>query len=245
MRAEFIPLMIGEKNYELLKLIKTTFDPNNIFNPGKIVDAYKMDESLRYEIDRNEPKINTLLNFKDSQGILRLAEKCNGSGDCRKSADAGGAMCPSYQATKDEKDTTRARANVLREVLTNNEAKNKFNSTDLKQVFDLCLSCKACSSECPSNVDIATTKAEFLYQYQKENGTSFATRLFAKSTQNNKFGAKFPRLANAVFTNGITSNLLKKISGVAKQRSLPTLDIFKNHKISEVKKWPKRNFVRR
>ncbi|MGJ8666038.1 MAG: FAD-binding and (Fe-S)-binding domain-containing protein [Patiriisocius sp.] len=236
-RAEFIPLMIGEKNYELLKHIKTTFDPHNIFNPGKIVDAYKMDKSLRYEVNRIEPEINTLLNFIDSEGILRLAEKCNGSGDCRKSADAGGAMCPSYHATKDEKDTTRARANVLREVLTNNEAKNKFNSTDLKQVFDLCLSCKACSSECPSNVDIATTKAEFLYQYQKENGTSFATRLFAKSTQNNRLGAKFPRLANAFFTNGITSNLLKKISGVAKERSLPTLDIFKNHKISEVKSY--------
>ncbi len=143
-RAEFIPLMIGEKNYELLKRIKTAFDPHNIFNPGKIVEALKMDENLRYEIDREEPVINTILDFSDSEGILRLAEKCNGSGDCRKTAEAAGAMCPSYHATKNEKDTTRARANALREVLTNNEAANKFNSKVLKEVFDLCISCKYC-----------------------------------------------------------------------------------------------------
>ncbi|GEQ86380.1 oxidoreductase [Patiriisocius marinistellae] len=234
-RAEYIPLLIGDKNYELLKQVKTAFDPHNIFNPGKIVEAYKMDESLRYEVDRNEPEIKTLFNFENSQGILRLAEKCNGSGDCRKSPDPGGVMCPSYHATKNEKDTTRARANMLREVLTNNNATNKFNSTDLKEVFDLCLSCKACSSECPSNVDIATTKAEFLYQYQKENGASFATKLFANSTTNNKLGAVFPSLTNTIFTNKITSSLLKKISGVAKERSLPTLNVFKNSDISKIK----------
>ncbi len=153
-RAEFIPLMIGEKNYALLKRIKTAFDPNNILNPGKIVNAFKMDESLRYEVGRTEPEVKTIMDFSDYKGILRLAENCNGSGDCRKTADAAGAMCPSYHATKDEKDTTRARANVLREVLTNNRAVNKFNSKELKEVFDLCISCKACASECPSNVDI-------------------------------------------------------------------------------------------
>ena len=169
-RAEFIPLMIGEQNYQLLRRIKKAFDPNNIFNKGKITDAFSMDESLRYEIDRIEPKIETIQDFSDSEGILKLAEKCNGSGDCRKPASAGGTMCPSYRATKNEKDTTRARANMLREVLTNNEAKNKFDSAELKEVFDLCLSCKACASECPSNVDIATLKAEFLYQYQETMG---------------------------------------------------------------------------
>ncbi|CAM3403530.1 FAD-binding and (Fe-S)-binding domain-containing protein [Aequorivita lipolytica] len=224
-RAEFIPLMIGEKNYELLKRIKTAFDPQNIFNPGKVIDAYKMDESLRYDIDREEPKIKTLMDFSDSEGILRLAEKCNGSGDCRKTAEAAGAMCPSYHATKNEKDTTRARANALREVLTNNEAVNKFNSKELKEVFDLCISCKACASECPSNVDISTAKAEFLYQYNKANGVSFSNKLFGKSTILNKMASKLPKLSNWFFVNSVTSKIIKKVSGIHQNRSLPKVSI--------------------
>ena len=222
-RAEFLEMLIGEQNFSLLKKIKQTFDPNNIFNPGKITDAWKMDESLRYEIDREEPKIETILNFSDSEGILRLAEKCNGSGDCRKTAETTGAMCPSYHATKNEKDTTRARANMLREVLTNNTTANKFNSKDLKEVFDLCISCKACGNECPSNVDMAKAKAEFLYQYNKANGVSLSNKLFAKSSQLNKMGAWFPKLTNTIYKNGFTSNIIKKVSGVASERNLPLI----------------------
>ena len=147
--------MIGEENYQLLRRIKKAFDPNNVFNKGKITDAIPMDKSLRYEMDRTEPTIKTIQDFSESEGILKLTEKCNGSGDCRKSAEAGGTMCPSYKATKNEKDTTRARANSLREFLTNSKKHNRFNHTELKEVFDLCLSCKACASECPSNVDVA------------------------------------------------------------------------------------------
>ena len=154
-RAEFIPLMIGIENYNILKRIKSVFDPENIFNPGKIVDAFPMDQSLRYEADRKEPEIDTLLDFSSSQGILRETEKCNGSGDCRKLPEFGGTMCPSYRATRNEKDTTRARANALREFLTTSDKPNKFNHKELKEVFDLCLSCKACASECPSSVDVA------------------------------------------------------------------------------------------
>ena len=197
-RSEFIPMMIGEKNYELIKKIKYTFDPNNIFNKGKIVDALPMDQSLRYEVDRVEPEIKTIQDFSDSQGIIRAAEKCNGSGDCRKLASAGGTMCPSYRATKNEKDTTRARANALREFLTNSDQPNKFDHKELKEVFDLCLSCKACASECPSNVDIAALKSEFLYQYQKENGISFRTRMFADNVKWNKLGSIAPKLTNAI-----------------------------------------------
>ncbi len=218
-RAEFIPLMIGEQNYQLLRRIKKAFDPNNIFNKGKITDAFSMDESLRYEIDRIEPKIETIQDFSDSEGILKLAEKCNGSGDCRKPASAGGTMCPSYRATKNEKDTTRARANMLREVLTNNEAKNKFDSAELKEVFDLCLSCKACASECPSNVDIATLKAEFLYQYQETNGYSFRSKLFANNVKYNKLGSIAPALTNAI----LNTPFAKAAMGVAQQRSVPKL----------------------
>jgi FAD/FMN-containing dehydrogenase/Fe-S oxidoreductase len=218
-RAEFIPMMIGEKNYDLLKRLKHTFDPNNILNPGKIVNPFKMDDNLRYIAEREEPDIDTLLDFSDSQGILRATEKCNGSGDCRKPVAAGGVMCPSYRATKNEKDSTRGRANTLREFLTNSDKSNRFNHTELKRVFDLCLSCKACAAECPSNVDVATLKAEFLYQYQKENTPNFRTRLFANNAQ---MAAK---VGKAAFLTNIISNtaLSKKLMGIAAQRSVPSI----------------------
>ena len=227
-RSEFIPLMIGDENYQILKQIKAAFDADNIFNPGKIVDAFPMDKGLRYKTDRAEPEIETLLDFSKSKGILREAEKCNGSGDCRKLPEFGGTMCPSYRATRNEKDTTRARANALREFLTipiaiGTEKSNKFNHKELKDVFDLCLSCKACSSECPSSVDVASLKAEFQYQYQKENGVSLRTKVFAYNNKLNQLGSKLPRLANFVFSNGLTSSLLKKSIGIAKERSLPLI----------------------
>ncbi|MBT7136121.1 MAG: FAD-binding oxidoreductase, partial [Polaribacter sp.] len=218
-RAEFIPLMIGEKNYQLLRRIKKSFDPNNVFNKGKITDAFPMDKSLRYSIDRKEPEVKTIQDFSDNQGILKLAEKCNGSGDCRKPASAGGAMCPSYRATKDEKDTTRARANTLREFLTNSKKSNKFNHQELKEVFDLCLSCKACASECPSNVDVAALKSEFLYQYQEENGYSFRNSMFANNVKYNKIGSLFPSLTNLVLNTFLT----KFIMGISLKRSVPKL----------------------
>ncbi len=218
-RGEFLPLMIGDRNYQLLKRIKNAFDPNTIFNKGKIVDAYPMDASLRYEINRQEPSIDTILDFSDSLGILRASEKCNGSGDCRKLPNAGGSMCPSYRATRDEKDTTRARANTLREFLTTSDKENKFDHAELKEVFDLCLSCKACAGECPSNVDVASFKAEFLYQYQKSNPPSFRTKMFANNVKYNKLGSLFPSLANAVLSTSVS----KSIFGIAKQRSVPKL----------------------
>jgi FAD/FMN-containing dehydrogenase/Fe-S oxidoreductase len=238
-RSEFIPLMIGEKNYQLIKKIKYSFDPKNIFNKGKIVDALPMDKSLRYDIDREEPEIETIQDFSDSMGILRAAEKCNGSGDCRKTTSAGGTMCPSYRATKDEKDTTRARANTLREFLTNSDQPNKFDHEELKQVFDLCLSCKACASECPSNVDIAALKAEFLYQYQRENGISFRTKMFADNVKWNKLGMINPWLTNTL----LNTSLSKKIIGIAPKRSIPKLanrSLFKWYK-SNKKKFENKN----
>ncbi|APY00241.1 FAD-binding and (Fe-S)-binding domain-containing protein [Lacinutrix venerupis] len=222
-RAEFIKFMIGDKNYNLLKKIKYCFDPNNIFNPGKIVDALPMDKNLRYTSNREEPNINTILDFSSSQGILREAEKCNGSGDCRKLPEFGGTMCPSYRATRDEKDTTRARANALREYLTHSEKANRFNHKELKQVFDLCLSCKACASECPSSVDVAALKAEFQYQYLKENGVSLRTRIFAYNNKLNSVGSKFSWFTNFIFSNSLTSLILKKSLNIAQERSLPLI----------------------
>jgi hypothetical protein len=218
-RGEFLPFMIGDKNYELLKRIKKAFDPHTILNVGKIVNAFKMDENLRVEAGRVEPEIQTIQDFSDSMGILRLAEKCNGSGDCRKLPSAGGSMCPSYRATRNEKETTRARANALREYLTHSEKENKFDHEELYKVFELCISCKACASECPSNVDVAALKSEFLYQYQKANGFSFRNKVFAYNAKLNGLGSITPKLTNFI------SNLsfIKKSMGVALQRKVPLL----------------------
>lgn len=222
-RAEFIPFMIGEENYQILKRIKAAFDPNNNFNRGKIIEALPMDQSLRYETNRVEPEIETLMDFSKSEGILREAEKCNGSGDCRKLSEFGGTMCPSYRATRNEKDTTRARANALREFLTNSEKPNKFDHEELKQVFDLCLSCKACASECPSSVDVASLKAEFQYQYQKSNGISLRTKLFAQNNSFNKYASYVSGLSNGIMSNTFTASLIKKSLGIHKNRSLPKI----------------------
>ena len=218
-RGEFLPFMIGNKNYELLKRIKSAFDPNSILNIGKIVNTSKMDENLRVEAGREEPDVQTIQDFSDSLGILRLAEKCNGSGDCRKLPSAGGTLCPSYRATRNEKDTTRARANALREYLTNSEKDNKFNHKELYEVFELCVSCKACASECPSNVDVAALKSEFLYQYQKVNGFSIRNKIFANNAKLNKWGSLFPSFTNFM----VNLPLVKKSMGVAPKREVPLL----------------------
>ncbi|PCH77272.1 MAG: FAD-binding oxidoreductase [Flavobacteriaceae bacterium] len=226
-RAEFIPLMIGDKNYEILCKIKSIFDPHNVYNKGKIVAAYPMDKNLRYEENAKTPEPETIQDFSDSLGILRMAEKCNGSGDCRKLSSAGGSMCPSYRATRNEKDSTRARANTLREVLTNTTKENPFDSKELKEVFDLCLSCKACASECPSNVDVAALKAEFLHQYYKTHGIPFRTYMFAHNVFWNGIGSIVPGITNFI----LNTSLSKNIMGIALQRSIPALQ-----KIT-LKKW--------
>lgn len=235
-RAAFIPLMVGEENYELFKRIKKTWDPNHIFNPGKIVDALPMNTSLRYEPDMATPEYKTIFDFSDTGGILRAAEKCNGSGDCRKLPESGGTMCPSYQATRNEKDTTRGRANTLREFLTRGNNENPFTHPEIKEVMDLCISCKGCKAECPSNVDMATLKAEFLYQYQKVNGVPLRSKAFSYINSLNSLGSIMPGVANFFLKNKATAGLLKNILNVAPERNLPTI-----HPVS-LRKWYKSNY---
>ncbi len=224
LRGEFIPYMIGKKNYELLRRLKKTWDPMNIFNPGKIVDTPAMNKQLRYTPGQRTPQYNTAFNFDTYQGILRNAELCNGSGDCRKTHHTGGVMCPSYMATRNEKDTTRARANILREVLTNtSDQENPFDNEEVLDVMDLCLSCKGCKSECPSNVDIGKMKAEYLYQYQKANGTSFRTKLIANYSKLNKLAANMPGIYNFFTQSSFLSRPVKKLTGFADGRSMPPL----------------------
>ncbi|MDF2456150.1 MAG: ydiJ [Cytophagaceae bacterium] len=222
-RAPFIKKMIGEKNYKLIVDLKTNWDPNHILNPGKIVNAAPMNEFLRYEPNQITPDIKTTFDFSASLGIVRMAEQCNGAGDCRKSHVIGGTMCPSYMATKDEKDTTRARANILREFLTRSTKVNKFDHKEIKEVMDLCLSCKGCRSECPSNVDVTKLKAEFLQQYYESNGIPFRSWAIAHFTQANAINSNWPGLANFVMKNAVTGTLLKKVLGIAPSRPLPAM----------------------
>ena len=195
LRGEFIRQMVGEKNYELLRVVKRAWDPANIFNPNKIVDTPPMNTMLRYTPGQQTPKFNTVFRYQN-QDVLRHAEQCNGSGDCRKTHVSGGTMCPSFMATRNEKDTTRARANILREFLTRSDKINRFDHKEIYEVMDLCLSCKACKSECPSNVDMAKLKAEFLQQYYDANGVPMRAKMIANFSTFSKLGTLAPPLYN-------------------------------------------------
>lgn len=222
-RGEFIPLVLGEKNYALLRRIKQTWDPNGIFNPGKIVDTPRMDADLRYIQDKPASVFPTVFDFSEVGGILKMAEKCSGSGDCRKLAFSGGTMCPSYMATRREKDSTRARANALREFLTMNVRENPFDHPEVAEAMDLCLSCKGCKAECPSNVDMATLKAEFLHQYHQTHGVDLRSWVFGHIGRINRLASVLPGLSNFVLKNPLSGGVFKKMLGVAPQRSLPAV----------------------
>ncbi len=221
LRGEFIPFMMGETVYAAFKELKKTWDPNGIFNPGKITDTPPMNKFLRYEPGKHTRDIDTVFDFSTTGGILRAIEKCNGSGDCRKSILAGGAMCPSYQATLDEKNVTRARANILREFLTNSPKKNPFDHKEIYEVLDLCLSCKACKAECPSSVDITKFKAEFLQHYYDANHVPLRAYMIGNFPYINLLGSKIAPLYNSFASNVITGYILKKSLGFATKRSIP------------------------
>ncbi|WP_240199585.1 FAD-binding and (Fe-S)-binding domain-containing protein [Sphingobacterium siyangense] len=224
LRGEFIGKVLGEKVYKLLEDVKSIFDPQGVFNANKIVNTPPMDSHLRYDNDSNRTEIKTYFDFSKDESILRLAEKCSGSGDCRKTEITGGTMCPSFMATRDEKDTTRARANMLRQFLTNSTKKNRFDHEEIKEVMDLCLSCKGCKTECPSSVDVAKMKAEFLQHYYDEHGAGFRTKLIANFTQSQKLGSWVAPLYNFVVKNDFLSGMVKKTVGFAPKRSLPTVN---------------------
>ncbi|HSU50430.1 MAG TPA: FAD-binding and (Fe-S)-binding domain-containing protein, partial [Segetibacter sp.] len=222
LRGEFIEQMVGKKNYQLLKDIKRSWDPQNIFNPNKIVDTPSMNTMLRYEPGQQTPEFKTIFRYHN-QDVLQHAEQCNGSGDCRKTELSGGTMCPSFMATRSERDTTRARANILREFLTNSEKLNRFDHEEIKDVMDLCISCKGCKSECPSNVDMAKLKAEFLQHYYDANGVPFRSKLIANFSKSAKLGSMMPGIYNFAMTTKGVSSLVKKFSGFAEKRSMPTM----------------------
>jgi FAD/FMN-containing dehydrogenase/Fe-S oxidoreductase len=225
LRGEFIPFMMGEDVYEIFKQVKRIWDPNGIFNANKIVDTPPMNEFLRYEQDKEKPVIHTTFDFSKDESMLRLAEKCSGSGDCRKTELTGGTMCPSYMATRKERDTTRARANILRQYLTPGTAPGEMATTPemVKEVLDLCLSCKGCKSECPSSVDVGKMKAEFTQQYYETHAIPLRTNLIANFGKQMKLASIAPWAYNAVFGTAAIRKIANRMVGFHPDRSMPLL----------------------
>jgi FAD/FMN-containing dehydrogenase/Fe-S oxidoreductase len=242
LRGEFIKQMVGEHNYQLMKEVKRIWDPYNVFNPNKVVDTPPMDTFLRYTPGQQTPEFKTTFRFTD-QDILQHAEQCNGSGDCRKTHLSGGTMCPSYMATRNEKETTRARANILREFLTTKSPLTPRGGTletafgvtnspsggqgatlsDVKEVFDLCLACKGCKSDCPSNVDVAKLKMEFMHQYYKENGVPLRSRLVGNFSTLSKVASYVPWAYNFIFDTPILRKIANTVVGFHPDRTMPHL----------------------
>lgn len=242
LRGEFIPFMMGEEVYEMFRQVKRIWDPQGIFNANKIVDTPPMNESLRYIPDAPKPEIDTLFDFSKDEGILRLAEKCSGSGDCRKTHLTGGTMCPSYMATRSERDTTRARANILRQYYTDGPPQTKLatgtvagTTPDMvKEVLDLCLSCKGCKAECPSSVDVGKMKAEFTQQYYNTHGVPFRSRLIANFTKQMELATWAPWAYNALFGTASVRRLANRMVGFHPDRTMPKLHS------TTLKKWFKK-----
>lgn len=225
LRGEFISFMMGEKAYDLFRQVKEIFDPQKIFNQGKIVDTPPMNEALRYTQDLPKKELRTVFDFSRQEGLLRLAEKCSGSGDCRKTSVTGGTMCPSFMATRSERDTTRARANLLRHFYTSHsyDVAATVSEEEVRDVLDLCLSCKACKSECPSSVDVGKMKAEFTQQYYDRHKPSFRAKLIGGFNGQMKLAAIFPPAYNAIFGTTAMRRMANKAVGFHPDRTMPLL----------------------
>ncbi len=218
-RAEFLPMMVGDEMYEIWRRVKAIWDPDNLFNPGKIVDAPPMDTALRYTTDEPSWDYETYYSFQEAGGMMRVIEKCNGTGDCRKLAETGGTMCPSYMATRYEKDSTRGRANAMREYMKGEQGVLSFDSEEVMEVLDLCISCKGCKNECPSNVDMTKLKSEYYAQYYKSHSRSIRDHLILKFYDLYRFASHVPGLSNFFIRN--LSGLIKKMARFHPERSLP------------------------
>lgn len=211
--------MFGEKINQAFKKLKAAFDPKNLMNPGKIVEGKPFLENLRLSPSTPISNIKTFLDFTPEGGFELAVDLCNGNGLCRK---AETVMCPSFQATDNEYDSTRARAQALRNMIHSPNPTEKFTEKALYDVLDLCIQCKGCKTECPSQVDMAKMKTEFLYHYHKKNGLSLRTRLFAHLADLFATGSKFPKLTNSLLSNGF-SKILLNFLGITSKRPFPTL----------------------
>ncbi len=219
-RSEWIESMFGPEIYQALTEVKNAFDPNGIMNPGKIVNAPPMTENLRFGADYNTIKIDTYFDFSSQDGFGRAIEMCNGVGACRKTLT--GTMCPSFIGTREEEHSTRGRANALRSIISGALPHTEFTNERLQEVLDLCLGCKACKAECPSNVDMAKIKYEVLAHYHKANGLPLHRRLFGEIGTLAPLGSMFSPFSNWAANNGISKWIAEKLIGVDRRRDMPT-----------------------
>jgi FAD/FMN-containing dehydrogenase/Fe-S oxidoreductase len=211
--------LFGDTLYNAFRDVKFAFDPKNLLNPGKIVDAQEdITENLRTDKNHQGIPLNTVFDFSADGGFLGAVEMCSGVGACRKTTT--GTMCPSYMATRDEDHSTRGRANILREAMTG-KLPGGLTSKEVYNVLDLCLECKACKSECPSRVDMAKLKYEFLQQYYDAHGTPLQARAFAYAYLTSPLGRAFAPIANKVLALGPVRWLLEKTLGIDKRRVMP------------------------
>ena len=218
-RSELNPTIFGPDLYGAMREFKAIWDPRGLMNPGKKVDALSMLDNLRFgpAYAAREPK--TFLDFSEEGGLLRAVEMCNGAAVCRKLK--AGTMCPSYMATKDERDTTRARANALRNALAGKTFDiTDFTSKEVYQTLDLCISCKACKTECPSSVDMAKIKTEWLAHYHEAHGTPLRSRLFGHIHALSKLASPVAPLANLALRTPLAKPVMSAI-GVHPERRLP------------------------
>jgi len=209
----------GDQLYQAFRTIKHAFDPLGLMNPGKIVDAQDIGENLRIHPGYQTRFPKTHFQFKQEQGFDRAIELCSGVGHCRKTTS--GTMCPSFMATREEEHSTRGRANALRMAMAGELGPSGLTSHRLHEVLDLCLECKACKSECPSGVDMARLKSEFLAQYYRAHGLPLGKKLFAKTRETAQWASHLPLLANFLIENPVSRLLLEKFAGIDRRRSLP------------------------
>jgi len=218
-RSEFTEKMFGTKLYQAFQEVKRAFDPTNIMNPGRIVDAPPMSENLRYGADYKAIQLDTYFDFSKDGGFDRAIEMCSGVGVCRKMLE--GVMCPSFMVTREEEHSTRGRANALRAALCGDLPEEALTGRRLYEVLDLCLACKSCKSECPANVDMAKLKFEFLAHYYKENGLPLRNWLFGNIEKLDKVGCFFAPLSNWVMRRKISKWAFDKFVGIDKRRDFP------------------------
>ena len=211
--------MFGPELVDVFRQVKRAFDPKGIMNPGKIVDSPPMTQNLRISPSYQPVEIKTGLDFGPENSFAGAIEKCNGQGACRKVA--GGTMCPSYMATRDEEHSTRGRANALRAAISGGLPLDALAGERLRDVLDLCLECKACKAECPSNVDMVKLKYEFLHRYRQANGLSLKDRMLGNISQLNRFGSFFAPFSNWVVRSDGFKDVLERIAGIDRRRTLP------------------------
>jgi len=218
-RSEFSEYLFGPELLDAFRTVKRAFDPDNMMNPGKIIDSPPMDSAdiLRYSPDYDVIDIDTRYDWSADNGFAGAVEMCNGAGVCRK--EGVGTMCPSYQATLDEAHSTRGRANALRAAISG-VLPDDLGDPAVKSVLDLCLGCKACAAECPSSVDVAKLKSEFLATWQDRHGVDLATRVFGNIHRVNQLAGVLPKLSNRAM-NSPLGRAGAGLLGLPTERPLP------------------------